>query len=222
LVALVHPPKTFARALPRAEHRDVLAGDAHDASRRRDLAGDDVDERGLPRSVGADHGASLARRDGDAHPVQRAHAAEGADKIADLDQRRTLAHAASPPPTMPCRASSTKATKTRPSTVSATGIADERTRSMYMTTAAPSTGPKRRDERPEERYDADDNEDESVQAADRGQVQTCGRRLGDPGGAVRADDDRGPPERGSDQDRGEAEGEHEKEAAPRSNHEQAD
>ena len=75
------------RALPRAKAGDVLIGKPYRAAGGRDLSGEDVDERRLPRPVRSDHRAALALGDLERHAVERDDAAERAAELADLDHR---------------------------------------------------------------------------------------------------------------------------------------
>ena len=70
---------------------DGRAGEAHLAGHGGEAAGDDVEERGLARAVGADqaHHLALGHREGDA--VERGEAAEVAREARDLQQGRAAA-----------------------------------------------------------------------------------------------------------------------------------
>ena len=134
------------RALPRAKPRDVLAAEPHRAARRGDLAGEDVDERRLPRPVRADHRAALSLAERERDAVEGHDAAEGAAQLAYLDHRRpTRSHAYLPSPIIPCRAKSTNAMNTRPRIASdirrSGGRSDGTIRSISETRPAPTTGP---------------------------------------------------------------------------------
>src|SRR2546423_1917154 len=138
--------KSEPGALPGAKARDVLPAETDAAARRRGLAGECVDERGLPRPVRADHRPPLAFAEAQRHAVQRHDAAEYASEIADLDHRRlTRSHADRPSPAIPCLAKSTKPMNTRPSSASdirrSVGRIDGTTRSISETTADPTIGP---------------------------------------------------------------------------------
>jgi hypothetical protein len=65
----------------------------HDAARVGVIeAADHVEQRGLPRSVGADYGHEIALLDVQAHARHRLHAAEGLGDVADLELRAHDSH----------------------------------------------------------------------------------------------------------------------------------
>src|ERR1700730_6841607 len=145
---LIHVRKPEPGALPRAQPRNVAPAEPHRAAARRDLTGEDVDERRLPRPVRTDERAALSLGDLERHAVERDDTAEHAMELAYLDHRaRTRSHASRPSPTMPCSAKSTTRTNTRRRIASdirrSTGKTDGRTRSMSDTRAAPAMGPPR-------------------------------------------------------------------------------
>ena len=67
----------------RAQALDRRALEPDAAAGRRELSGDDVEERGLARAVGADDGAALARRHLERHVIERAQRSEGAGQRLD-------------------------------------------------------------------------------------------------------------------------------------------
>ncbi len=103
--------------------RDVGPLEVDPARVGRDQPADQVDERGLPRAVGADEGEHLARRHREVHVVHRAGGPEGLGELGGLEEihdqtartgrgrrRRTV-------PTMPAGRASTSTTSTMPRTI---------------------------------------------------------------------------------------------------------
>ena len=56
---LVGAPKPHTDPLVGRQHRDILTEEADAATRRREVAGDDVEQRRLAGAIGSDHGAPL-------------------------------------------------------------------------------------------------------------------------------------------------------------------
>ena len=67
-----------------------MAGEAHAAARRREVAGEAVEEGRLAGAVGADEADDLARSDGEVGLRQREEAAEAAADLARLKQHGAL------------------------------------------------------------------------------------------------------------------------------------
>ena len=97
---------------------DVVAGEAHRAGGRRELAGEHVDQRRLAGAVGADHGMDLADVQVERDRVDRGQAAEAAAEAGGLEQRRlshgALPRSSAPRPIRPFGSSATKAMIARP------------------------------------------------------------------------------------------------------------
>src|SRR6185503_8647835 len=94
LFRLERPAQAPAGALVVGHPEQVLAEGADRPRSRLDEPGEDVEERRLARSVGADQAAG-ATREGDAHTVDRGDAREADGEVLDLD------HAAPRPTTLP-------------------------------------------------------------------------------------------------------------------------
>ncbi|MNT49447.1 hypothetical protein D3C72_1863030 [compost metagenome] len=73
-----------ARHLVGTQRRHVAPIQRHRARRRPVRAADEVEERGLARTVGADDGVDLARLDGGADVVDRRQAAKTFGEVFDL------------------------------------------------------------------------------------------------------------------------------------------
>ena len=107
------------RAMPRAhalfgrKRRDVAAVEQDRARGRREEAADQIEERRLAGAVGADHGAQLARLDGERDVVDGDQAAEALRDVVDLEQAHALAALRSMPST-PRGKNSTTSTKNSP------------------------------------------------------------------------------------------------------------
>jgi hypothetical protein len=74
---LVGSPESEGRPAVRREPRDVVPEERDPPPGRRQLAADEAEQRGLPRSVGPDDGAALPRPDLQADAVHGAKTAEG-------------------------------------------------------------------------------------------------------------------------------------------------
>src|SRR5688572_12545666 len=75
------------------EPGDVSAGEGKPSVVRRVDTGEDVEERGLSRAIGADEAEHLARRDAEGNLLQRLHAAEA---LADARRFEERAHSGCP------------------------------------------------------------------------------------------------------------------------------
>jgi hypothetical protein len=76
-----------AREAPSAQAEQVGALEAHAARGRLIHAREDVEERGLARPVGTDHGEQLAARDVEAHVRERGDVPEAQRQVAHLEHR---------------------------------------------------------------------------------------------------------------------------------------
>ncbi len=84
-----------------AEMRDVGSVEADAAILRRNLAGQESDQRGLAGAVRADHGVKFAARNFERNGVGRHHAAKALGQALDLQQR--LSHGALRQEALRCR-----------------------------------------------------------------------------------------------------------------------
>src|SRR5262249_56318765 len=96
---------------------DGGAAEKDGAASGRELAGDHVEEGGLPRPIRADDRATLARLEGQGHAGQRGERAEIPPERLDGQERRRHERTPTRPrraPTMPPGAKRTKSTKVSP------------------------------------------------------------------------------------------------------------
>ena len=73
---LVRASQPHADALVGRQRGHVLTEESHPAPRGREVAGDDVEQRGLAGAVGADHGTALPHGDRERDVLDRAQGAE--------------------------------------------------------------------------------------------------------------------------------------------------
>ena len=94
---LVDAGDAAADHLLRIAERRGLAGDLDRAARRRDGAGEDLDQRRLAGAVGADQRAHLAGHDGEVGVAQRDEVAVDLGQPDAADEGR-VGHVRRPPP----------------------------------------------------------------------------------------------------------------------------
>src|SRR5438094_3677678 len=137
-------PDALAPDLPRREAEDRFAAEQHLAGIGAELAVHHVEAGGLAGAVGTDEREELALAEREAHPVDRAHAAERFLQVAHLEKRFHRATRFAQPaivPAMPIGNTSTSARMTTPSTPRQYGVCRITESCSSVNTGAPTSGP---------------------------------------------------------------------------------